>query len=107
MQVGKSLFVEGAKPFSRKLGSPFLAVVARSIALKALHDPRKGCDPCDVIVADVPDQTKSAARLEHAMDFMKRFGRSKPMKALRADHRVHRRIAQRNGICGAALGFNL
>src|SRR5271163_4031436 len=106
MQVGKELLAERTKPVCGKLGSPFLAVVARSIALKAFHDPGKGCDPLDVIVADVPDQTKSAARLEHAMDLMKGLGRGKPMKALRADDRVNRCIAERDGFGRAASGFN-
>src|SRR5580698_5140746 len=81
MQVGKALLAEGTKSVSGKLGTPFLAVVAGSIALKALHEPGKGCDPLHIVVTNVPDQTQSAARLKHAMDFMQRCGRGKPMKA--------------------------
>ena len=38
------------------------------------------------------------------MDLMKRFGRSKPVKALRANDRVHRSVAERNGFGVPLLG---
>ena len=95
MLVREALLSEGTKPVGRKHGSPFLALEPGSIAFERLHDPGQCCDPFHAFVADVPDQPKSTARLENTMDLMNRFRRSEPVKRLRANHRIHRRVSKR------------
>ena len=65
--------------------------------------PQPG-DPRHPVVVAVPQRAEHAARGEHPGDLRQRAGQVEPVQRLRAEHRVHRPVGQRDRLRRAAEG---
>src|ERR1700744_3875364 len=96
MTMGEYSFAQRAEAFRWKNIPPLLRTKSRRVFFERLHDPAQSGNPRSVVIANIPDQAEGAAGPQHAVNLSHRLCGRKPVKRLRANHRIDRCILERD-----------